>query len=122
MDRIYISGMVRRSDKRVDHPQIESRVNCGKKCHDVEILNISRVGLRFRSSEKYKKGEKLLFELRGCKLNANLSIKIKGRVINEYNSKAEGEYEYGVKFIPLMQWNEMHIIHNFVHENLKTTT
>ena len=120
MEKIHVSNKARRSDKRVDHPKIESTVNRGRESHSVEILNISRVGLRFRSKEKHNKGDKLLFELRGLKLNANLSIKIKGKVINDYGSDDNDLHEYGVKFIRFMHWNEMHIIHNFVYERTKT--
>ena len=115
MERIMITNMARRSDKRVDHPKLEAVVKSKGKSHKVEVLNICRVGLRFRSDKPYKKNVKLHFELRSSSVNSNLAIRIKGRIVNEYVSRVKEAHEYGVRFLPFLQWYEKNIIHNYVH-------
>ena len=115
MDRVLITGMSRRSDKRIEDPQIEAEIKHDGKCICADILNISRIGLRFRADEKFRKGEKLLFELRGCNLNANQTLQIKGKIKNEYNSGGKETNEYGIRFCRAMQWYEMNMIHEFVY-------
>ena len=115
MNKISMAGVSRRSDKRVDNPCMDAVVKFDDKSSPAEIKNISRVGLRFRSQEKYNKGDKLLFELRCCELNDNVPVTLKGKVQNEYPSGDPGTNEYGIKFCRPSQWHDMNIIHNYVY-------
>ena len=115
MDKISMSGISRRSDKRVDNPHMAAVVRFEDKTCSVEIKNISRVGLRFHTSERFAKGDKLLFELRCCELNDNVPVTLKGKVKNEYPSGDPDTREYGVRFCRPAQWHDMNIIHNFVY-------
>jgi len=115
MKKISMAGVSRRSDRRVDNPNMAAVVRCEEKSTPVEIQNISRVGLRFRSAEKHNKGDKLLFELRCCELNDNVPVTLKGKVKNEYPSGNPDTHEYGIKFCRPAQWHDMNIIHNYVY-------
>ena len=111
--------LVKRSDKRVVEPQIESVIIDKNGCHDVHISDLSRKGLRFGSNEQYKIGEKLKFKMQSTDDKADLSIIIKAKVINDYGSKADGMHEYGVTFIRFFYWYEMNCIHSYVYSRGK---
>jgi len=111
--------LVKRSDKRIIEPQINSIVKDKVESHDVHILDLSRKGLRFRSGDQYKKGDKLKFDLQSIDGSSALSLSIKAKIINEYGSKEDGMFEYGVKFFRLLYWYEMNCIHNYVYSQKK---
>ena len=115
MDRFSITGISRRSDKRVENPQMSATVSFEEKSHSAEVKNISRVGLRFKTTVEFKMGDKLQFELRCCELNDNVPVTLKGKVVNIYANEAPDAHEYGVKFCRPAQWHDMNMIHNFVY-------
>ena len=106
----------KRADKRVNNPPIVSVVRSGENSHNVNILNISRKGLRFRSGVEYNKGDKMTFDFSKGDADVSLSLSIRGKIVNEYGATANADtYEYGVKFFSLLHWHEMSIIHSFVY-------
>jgi len=107
--------LVKRSDKRIVEPQINSTVKNKNECHDVQIIDLSRKGLRFRSCNQYRKGDRLKFELQSVDDNSSLALSIRAKVINEYGSKTDGMFEYGVSFFRLLYWYEMNCIHNYIY-------
>ena len=115
MDRISMTGVSRRSDKRVENPQMDAVVRFDEKTTSATIKDISRVGLRFRSPEQYRKGDKLQFELRCSQLNDNVPVTLKGKVQNEYPSGDPDIHEYGIKFCRPAQWHDMNMIHDYVY-------
>jgi len=111
--------LVKRSDKRIIEPQLNSVIKDKVESRDVHILDLSRKGLRFRSGDQYKKGDKLKFEMQSVDGNSVLSLSIKAKIINEYGSKADKTFEYGVKFYRLLYWYEMNCIHNYIYSQNK---
>jgi hypothetical protein len=111
--------LVKRSDKRIIEPQINSVIKDRIECHDAQILDLSRMGLRFRSKDQFKKGDNLKFEMQSINGDPALSLKIGAKVINVYESKTDGMFEYGVRFFRLLYWYEMNCIHNYVHSTGK---
>lgn len=111
--------LVKRSDKRIVEPQINSVIRDKTECYDVQILDLSRKGLRFRATNQYKKGDKLKFELQSVDGSSTLSLSIRAKVINEYGSKTDGTNEYGVRFFRLLYWYEMNCIHNYIYSRGK---
>lgn len=114
-EQVNINNMARRSDKRLSNPEITSKIKRKDTLIDVDIINISRRGLRFKSGSEFKVGEKLKFELGSIGGDSNLSLRIKAKVVNNYGNKTEGVYEYGVRFIRLLYWYEMNRIHDYVY-------
>jgi len=111
--------LVKRSDKRITEPKIESVIRDKAKSYDVQVLDLSRKGLRFRSKDQHIKGDKLKFELRSIDDLAALSLSIKARLINDYGRNADGMYEYGVKFFRIPYWYEINCIHNYIYSHAK---
>jgi len=111
--------LVKRSDKRIIEPQINSVIRDKVNCHDVQIIDLSRKGLRFRSKDQYKSGDKLKFELQSVDDSSTLSLSIRAKVINSYGIDADDMYEYGVKFFRLLYWYEMNCIHNYIYSRGK---
>ena len=111
--------LVKRSDKRIIQPQINSVIKDKVDCHDVHIIDLSRKGLRFQSKDQYKKGDKLKFELQSIDDNSTLSLSIRAKVINDYGDAADGLHEYGVKFFRLLYWYEINCIHNYIYSKTK---
>ena len=115
--------LVKRSDKRVIEPQISCVVSDKVKCYDVQILDLSRKGLRFRSKEQFKTGVKLKFDLQSNDdkdISSALSFNIKAKVINDYGCNNEGQYEYGVRFFRVLYLYEMNCIHNYIYSRGKS--
>jgi len=112
--------LVRRSDKRIIDPRIVSIIKDRVDCYDVNILDISRKGLRFRSKDQYNKGDKLKFELQSTDDTSTLSLSIRAKVINDYGISSDGMYEYGVKFFRLLYWYEINCIHNYIYSRGKS--
>jgi len=111
--------LVKRSDKRIAELQLNSVIKGRTESHGVNILDLSRKGLRFRSGDQYKKGDKLKFEMQSTDEGSSLSLTIKARIINEYGSIVDGTFEYGVKFLRLLYWYEMNCIHNYIYSQKK---
>ena len=109
--------LVKRSDKRVIEPPINSVIKNKVDCYGVQVIDLSRKGLRFRSEAQYKVGDKLKFELRSIDDSSDLSLSIGAKLINDYGTKADGKHEYGVRFFRLLYWYEMNCIHNYVYQN-----
>ena len=107
--------LVKRSDKRIVEPQINSVLIIKKENRDVQIIDLSRKGLRFGSEEQYKKGDKLKFALQSIDDNSELSLTIQARIINDYGSRTDGIYEYGVIFSRFRYWYEVNCIHNYIY-------
>ena len=107
--------LVKRSDKRIVEPSINSIIKDKVKSHDVHIIDLSRKGLRFKSEDHYNIGDKLKFELQSTDSNSSLSLSIRAKVINDYGSNADGINEYGVKFFRLLYWYEINCIHNYIY-------
>jgi len=107
--------LVKRSDKRIVEPQINSVVRIKKENHDVQILDLSRKGLRFGSKVQYKRGDRLKFVLQSSDDNSDLCLTIKARVINNYGSRADGVFEYGVSFSRVRYWYEVNCIHDYIY-------
>jgi len=108
-------GMARRSDKRASNPPIKAIIEGKDQGHDVYVLDISRKGLRFSSSDQYQIGDKLTFGFSKGDSDISLSLSIKGKVVNDYGPGTGDMYEYGVKFSSLLHWYEMNCIHDFVY-------
>ena len=117
--QVNINNMARRADKRLSDPQITSKIKHKKENLDVDVINPSRRGLRFKSGTEYKVGEKLKFELSSSDEVSNLSLNIKAKVVNDYGNKVDGVYEYGVRFYRLLYWYEMNCIHDYVYQREK---
>ena len=115
MSKILINGMARRADRRLADPPVDSVIRTKDNHHDVGIINLSRRGLRFRSKNRYKAGDKLWFELRSSDANSELSLSIRGKIVNEYGGESDSLHEYGVRFFRLLYWYEMNCIHNYVY-------
>ena len=114
--QINANNYARRADKRLSDPPVTSKVQQSSESFlDVDIINLSRKGLRFRSSTRYKTGDKLRFELSSIDKAASLSLSIRATVVNDYGSITEGQYEYGVMFFRLLYWYEMNCIHDYVY-------
>jgi len=111
--------LVRRSDKRIIDPQISSVIKNKVDCLDACIIDLSRKGLRFKSKDQYKKGDKLKFELQSVDDSSALSLSIGAKVVNDYGASADGMYEYGVRFSRLLYWYEMNCIHNYIYSREK---
>jgi len=110
-----VKVLVRRSDKRIADPQINSVIIDKTECHDVHIINLSRKGLRFRSKVQHNTGDRLKFELQSIDDTTSLSLSIGAKVINDYGKNSDEMYEYGVRFFRLLYWYEMNCIHNYVY-------
>ena len=114
--KVNINNMARRSDLRISDPHVSSKISSKERRLDVQIVNLSRRGLRFKSNTVYKLGDKLRFELNSSDENSNLSLSIRAKIINDYGSKDEGVYDYGVRFFRLLYWYEMNCIHDYVYQ------
>jgi len=117
MVKISFNTVARRADKRIADPKVASEAKVKKTPHNIEILNISRGGLRFKSNEEFEKNDVLWFDLRSTDAHTDLSLSIRGKVVNLYGKNETDSYEYGVKFFHILHWYEMNCIHNFVHGN-----
>ena len=107
--------MTVRGDKRLYFdPSITGAIRTRDKTVEVHLTNISSSGLAFQTEEQFKKGDKLLLELKSDS-NYLLPQKIKAKIINEYGDKENGCYEYGVRFLRISYWYEKNCIHNFVY-------
>ena len=113
---INLENMARRSDKRLTNPSVVSKIQKKELSLDAAIVNLSRRGLRFKSSTEYKKGEKIMFELNSNDQTSNLSLTIKAKIVNDYGPNRDGVHEYGVKFSRTLYWYEMNCIHNYVYQ------
>ena len=104
-----------RADKRLYfNPSITAVIRSGEKTTEIFLTDICRSGLRFKTEELYKKGDKLLFELKSDANNL-LPGKIKAKVINEYGNTEDGRNQYGVRFFRISYWYEKNCIHNYVY-------
>ena len=112
--------LVKRSDKRIVEPQINSVIKNRVECQDVHLLDLSRKGLRFRTLEQFKKGDRLKFELQSVDDSSSLSLCVRARIINDYGINGDGMHEYGVKFFRLLYWYEMNCIHNYIYTRGKS--
>jgi len=108
----------KRTDRRIEYPKLTAEAWTKENKHEVEVINISRKGLRFKSKEKYDKGINLMFDLNSTDPSVELSLSIKGKIVNEYSNNNEGEHEYGAKFMRLTHWYEMYRVHDFVYANI----
>jgi len=84
--------------------------------HEVQVLNLSRKGLRTQTTGRHKKGDKLQFEFDKGSANVTLSLKIWAKIVNDYGAGINDTNEYGVKFFSLLDWYEMNCIHDFVYK------
>ena len=115
--QVDVNNMARRSDKRLSNPHISSKIKRKNEYIDVNIVNISRRGLRFKSGAHYKVGEKLKFEMSSSDGVSDLSLSIRAKIVNDYGNKEEGVNEYGVRFFRLLYWYEMNCIHDYVYQS-----
>jgi len=106
---------IKRQDRRMEAPRLTSVIEKKDQNLDVEVVNISRLGLRFRSDEAYSKGDRLKFILDSNDENASLSISIGARIVNDYGGEAGKAHEYGAKFTRILYWYEMRSIHDFIY-------
>ena len=118
MAKISIDMKARRADKRVDEPKIVTMINGKGISHDVDVLNIGRGGLRFRSKVQYTKGDRVVFGLKIADAESELSLRIKAKVVNVYEG-ASDMHEYGVRFFRLLYMYELGRIHDYVYSRGK---
>jgi len=80
---------------------MNAMIKSGEQRHDIVVFDICRRGLSFGSTEKYKKGDKLSFELHINDINdgsESVVISVQAKVLNDFGKKDDGLYHYGVKF------------------------
>ena len=120
---IRLDNMHRRADKRLEDPHVNSTAQAKEEEIAVDIINLSRRGLRFRSTCKHSIGDKIRFCINSNDKMADLSLSIKAKVVNDYTDLTddkpagapEGVYDYGVKFYRMLFWYEMNCIHDYVY-------
>ena len=119
-EKCLIPPLSRRADKRIcfEPPIIAVTRTKDQITTDVVLIDISCSGLRFYSKEQYKKGTKLIFELKSSD-NVELPGTIKATVKNEYGNTEDGRYIYGTKFYRIAYWYERNRIHAFVYSEHK---
>jgi len=105
----------KRADTRLPAPDLIAVVRCKKQKQEVELLNISSHGLRFKTATDYKVGEKLWFDIKSKEEKPKLSVSIKGKIINDYGTSDDDLHEYGVSFYRFRFMNEMERIHYYVY-------
>ena len=110
--------MSRRADKRIFlNPPVAAVINTGDRQIDAIITDICSSGLGFQTTEQFKKGSIVIFELNNDE-NVDLPDKIKTKIKNEYEN-TENHYVYGAKIPRISHWYERNRIHNFVYAELK---
>ena len=93
----------KRADTRLSEPNLSTVVRCKKSKQEVELLNISSIGLRFKSNESYEMGEKLWFDIRSNEEKPLLSLSIKGKIINDYGKSDDNLHSYGKELVDHIQ-------------------
>jgi len=109
----------KRSYTRLSYPELKTVARSKEQSHDVELINISSHGLRFKSSARFIIDEKVWFDIQSKEENPSLSLSIKGQIINDYTNTGDTMRDYGVRFYRLRYLNEIERIHNYVHRNRK---
>ena len=108
----------KRAATRLSEPELSAAIRSKKQRQDVELMNISSIGLRFKSATEYNIGEKLWFDIHSNEEKPLLSLSIKGKILNEYGSGDDNQHEYGVKFNRFRFMNEIERIHYYVHTHV----
>ena len=107
----------KRSNTRLSYPKLSTVARNKEQSRDVELINISSHGLRFKSTANFKLGDKLWFDIRSNEEKPLLSLCIKGQIINDYTNTGDIMHDYGVQFYRLRYLNEIERIHSYVHKN-----
>jgi len=105
----------KRADTRLSSPKLRAVAKSKERNHDIEIVNISSHGLRFKSDYLYEVGDKLWFEIQSEEEKYPLSLSIKGRIVNDYVSSGDSHFNYGVKFSRFRYLNQIEQLHNYVY-------
>jgi len=105
----------KRSFTRLSYPNLSTVARNKEQNKDVELMNISSHGLRFKSEAIFKPGDKLWFDIKSNEEDPPLSLSIKGQVINDYTNTGDVMRDYGVRFYRLRYLNEIERIHKYVH-------
>jgi len=109
----------KRSNTRLSHPELSTVARNKIQNENIELLNISSHGLRFKSTALFKVGDKLWFDIKSNEEKPSLSLSIKGQIINDYTNTGDTMRDYGVQFYRLRYLNEIERIHTYVHKNKK---
>ena len=111
----------KRSFTRLSYPKLSTVARNKDRNQDVELINISSHGLRFKTEAHCKVGEKLWFDIQSHDEDPSLSLSIKGQIINDYTNTGDVFHDYGVQFYRLRYLNEIERIHKYVHTIKKNT-
>jgi len=113
----------KRAATRLSEPNISATVRHKKQKHeqeqDVVLMNISSIGLRFKSFDGYKIGEKLWFDIRSNEEKPLLSLSIRGKIVNYYGVGDDNLHNYGVRFYRFRFMNEIERINYYVHTHVE---
>ena len=105
----------KRSFTRLSYPKLSTVARNKEQSQDIELMNISSHGLRFKSKALFKPGDKLWFDIKSNEETPMLSLSIKGQIINDYTNTGDIFHDYGVRFYRLRYLNEIERIHTYVH-------
>ena len=109
----------KRANTRISYPKLEATIRHKNQSNNVELIDLSCHGLRFRSKKRYNAGDKLWFDIINIEDEPLLSVSIKGGVVNDYSNNGDVTYDYGVKFHRIRYMNEIEQIHSYVHKMKK---
>ena len=120
LERMFDVFVSKRAATRLSEPNLSVSIRRKKQSQrqDALLLNISSIGIRFNSAETYDIGEKLWIDIHSNEEKPQLSLSIKGKVINDYGSGDDNLHGYGVKFYRFRFMNEIERIHYYVHTHV----
>ena len=107
----------RRRDKRSDKVALNVELSHKGEITEADIIDISRTGLRFVSSQKFEKDEKVSVSFEVEDDGAKLQLSLNAKILNDYGETEDGRFSYGVKFSRFFSWYEMRLIEKIVWKN-----
>ena len=105
----------KRSFTRLSYPELKAVARSKEQSYDIELINISSHGLRFKTSARFILDEKVWFDIQSKEEDPTLSLSIRGQIINDYTNTGDAVRDYGVRFYRLRYLNEIERIHKYVH-------
>jgi len=112
----------KRSNTRLPYPDLKTIARSKEQSYDIELINISSHGLRFKTTARFVVDEKVWFDIQSKEETPSLTLSIRGQIINDYTNIGDTMRDYGVRFYRLRYLNEIERIHNYVHTNKKEQT
>jgi hypothetical protein len=108
----------KRKDRRSSKVVFKAEVSHNMHVINVDILDISRTGLKFASEKKIQQGSRIgiSFLVKDTDKAADLEVRLSlnAKVINEYGIDSKGRFVYGVKFNRIFSWYDMRRIEKLV--------